>query len=360
MQSSSQRALRLVGILLSVGAAISACTTAPSPPRESAEESSATRGDLPFAPKVVLITLFDAEAQPWQAHLRIAKRIEVRGLTPDDPYVSCTLDAICLMTTGMGHTNATASVMALVLSDKFDLRNTYFIITGIAGIDPNVGTIGDATWARYLVDFGIAHEIDAREMPSNWDTGYFGIEAKDPWTKPALNYKTELFRVDERFLQRALALSRTATLSDTQEAQTYRALYTEQPARRPPSVIQCDTSAGDTYWHGRLLGIRATRWTSLLTDGKGIYCTTQQEDNGVYEALKRGASAGLLDLKRFAVMRTAANFDRPHAGQSAYESLKTEDGGLGAATENLYNAGWPVVNDIVTRWSIWAHGVPDD
>ncbi|SEM35430.1 Purine nucleoside permease (NUP), partial [Variovorax sp. YR750] len=34
--------------------------------------------------------------------------------------------------------------------------------------------------------------------------------------------------------------------------------------------------------------------------------------------MKRGASAGLLDLRRVAVLRTASNFDRPHPGQTAY------------------------------------------
>ncbi len=45
--------------------------------------------------------------------------------------------------------------MALTFSDRFDLRRTYFLIAGIAGIDPARGTIGSAAWAKYLVDFGI-------------------------------------------------------------------------------------------------------------------------------------------------------------------------------------------------------------
>ena len=40
-------------------------------------------------------------------------------------------------------------------------------------IDPARGTVGSAAWARYLVDFGIAHELDAREMPKGWKTGYY-------------------------------------------------------------------------------------------------------------------------------------------------------------------------------------------
>ena len=80
----------------------------------------------------------------------------------------------------MGHTNAAASTAAVVLSAKFDLSLTYILISGIAGIDPNRGTIGSAAWARFIIDYGIAHEIDAREMPSGWPYGYFGIHTSGP------------------------------------------------------------------------------------------------------------------------------------------------------------------------------------
>ena len=258
----------------------------------------------------------------------------------------------------MGHTNAAASTMAVVFSKRFDFSRAYFLIAGIAGIDPNVGTIGAATWARYLVDYGIAHEIDAREMPSTWKAGYFGIHAAGPEAKPPLDYRTEVFQLDEALLQKALSLSANVRLEDNDVARTYRAHYTEAAARRPPSILQCDTAAGDTYWHGNALGEWATRWTQLLTDGKGRYCTTQQEDNATYEALKRGGAAGLLDLRRVAVLRTASNFDRPYAGQSAYDSLKAQSGGFAAATRNLLIAGKPLVDDIVVHWDAWQRGVP--
>jgi purine nucleoside permease len=238
------------------------------------------------------------------------------------------------------------------------LSRTWFVVAGIAGIDPNVGTLGSAAWARYLVDFGLSQEFDAREAPPGWDTGYVGIGAATPGTKPKFDYGTEVFQLDERLLQRALALSRQAALEDNDTARAYRRLYPQPAARAAPSVLQCDTLAGDTWWHGSLLGTRATRWTALLTDGKGTYCTTQQEDNATYEALKRGAAAGRLDLRRVAVLRTGANFDRPHPGQTAQDSLNAQSGGFPIATANLYRAAWPLVSDIATRWSLWHDGVP--
>ena len=313
----------------------------------------------PRQPKVMLITLFGPEAEYWEKNLAFTDAIRVAGLADQYPAVRCTADDICLVTTGMGHSNAATSITALALSNRFDLRQTYFILTGIAGIDPHMGTIGSAAWARYLVDFGLAHEIDAREMPRGWKAGYFGIQTKGPDIKPKFDYGTEVFQLNEKLLRQALRLSQGVTLADNPIAQAYRRHYPQTAAHSLPSVIQCDTAAGDTWWHGNRPGEWATRWVSLLTDGKGHYCTTQQEDNAVYEALRRGATAGRVDLARIAVLRTGSNFDRPHPGQSAYNSLvESNSGGFDIARENLYRAGWPVVREIVTHWDVWQQGVP--
>ncbi|MDP9607254.1 Purine nucleoside permease (NUP) [Variovorax sp. NFACC28] len=76
--------------------------------------------------------------------------------------------------------------------------------------------------------------------------------------------------------------------------------------------------------------------------------------------MKRGASAGLLDLRRVAVLRTASNFDRPHPGQTAYASLSAESGGFPISTANLLIAGRPLVDAIVGNWPAWSAGVPAD
>jgi purine nucleoside permease len=308
--------------------------------------------------KVMIITLFGPEAAPWVAQLPLKQTVRVAGLSSQYPDVRCTDNGICLMTTGMGHANAAASTMALVLSPRFDLSHAYFVVTGIAGIDPELGTLGAAAWARYLVDFGLQQEFDVTEAPPQWLGGYVGIGAADPQTKPKLEYGTEVFQLDEALLQRALALSRGAHLEDNEAAAAYRKQYPQAAAQAKPSVLQCDTLAGDTWWHGERLGERASTWTGLLTDGKGRYCTTQQEDNATYEALRRGAAAGRLDVHRVAVLRTGANFDRPHPGQSAQESLNAQSGGFPIATANLYRAAWPLVSDIVAHWPQWRSGVP--
>ena len=58
----------------------------------------------------------------------------------------------------------------------FDLTKTYFLISGIAGGNPHYVTTGSAVFSRFAVQSDLQFEIDAREMPKGWDTGY--------WYKP--------------------------------------------------------------------------------------------------------------------------------------------------------------------------------
>ena len=310
--------------------------------------------------KVLIISMFGPEGKTWLDHFGATQAITVPGLSPDYPAVHCTRDDVCVLTTGMGHSNAAASMAALVYSKQFDLRKTYFLISGIAGIDPAQGTLGSAAWARYLVDFGIQWELDAREIPSGWKSGYLGINTKSENEKPPLDYRTEVFQLNDALLQKAYGLSRNVTLSDSTEAKAYRAKYTNAPANLPPTVIQCDTLAGDTWVSGNALGQRARDWTQLLTDGKGTYCTTQQEDNATFEVIKRAAAAGLADTSRVADLRAGSDFDRPPAGVSNLDNLLNyqAQGGFVPAIDNLYLAGSPLVNAIVKDWAQWKNGVP--
>jgi purine nucleoside permease len=315
----------------------------------------------PVPVKVMIVSMFGLEGAPWLAALKPTREVRVAGLSSDFPIVRCTVSGICQMTTDMGHANAAASMTALIYSGKFDLRRAYFLIAGIAGINPDHGTIGTATWARYLVDVDIAHEIDAREMPPGWSDGFFGVLTDGQQQKPRFDYRTELFQVDEALLQKALQLSRHAVLEDSPDLAAYRKSYPRTPANAAPAVTQCDTASGDTWWAGRRLGERATRWTRLLTDGHGVYCTSQQEDNATLVALTRGAHAGLTDIHRVAVLRTGSDFDRPYPGQTTFDSLiaqRSLAGALRTSTANLVQAGMPLVKDIIDHWDQWQAGVP--
>ena len=316
----------------------------------------------PLAVKVMVINLFGFEAAPWLAALKPDREIPVPGLSAEYPAVHCDARAVCQMTTDMGHANAAASVMAVLLSRQFDLRRTYFLVAGIAGIDPERGTIGTAAWARYVVDSGIAHELDRARVAEGLEGGLLRGVHRQP------RHATEI-----RISQRALPARRDAAaetrwrcprdvaLEDDATVAAYRRHYHDIPAGAAPRVSQCDTLSGDTWWAGNRLGEHARHWTRLLTDGKGVYCTTQQEDNAVLAALTRGARANRADVARVAVLRSGVDFDRPYPGQTALESLQAQRSLQGAgriAVDNLVRTGMPLVDAIAGHWDVWQAAVP--
>jgi purine nucleoside permease len=313
-----------------------------------------------LAPKVVVINMFGAEAAPFREPLNLTRKITVKGLSSRYPDVLCNTDDVCQLTTDMGYANAAASISALLYNSQLDLRQTYFIIAGIAGINPKRGTLGSAAWAKYAVDYSIAHEIDAREIPAGWPYGYFGVSTGSPTEKPNFDYHTEVFKLNAALADRAYALSKSVQLSDSAEAQAFRARYPQAPASQPPAVIQCDTVSGDTWFAGTTLATRAEDWSKLLTDGAATYCTTQQEDNSTLEALRRGAAAGRVDFERVMILRSGADMDRPYPGQSNSDVVVNyaEQGGFVPATKNLQLTTAPVIREIVANWSDWSKGLP--
>jgi purine nucleoside permease len=326
-----------------------------------ASVSDASPSVAPLEVKVLIVNMFQLEAAPWIEALHADRQIAVPGLSDQYPVVRCNADAVCQMTTGMGHANAAASMMAALYSGEFDFRQTYVIIAGIAGIDPARGTIGTAAWARYAVDVGIAHEIDARELPDGWQDGYFGVMTDSPDKAPKLDYRSEVFKLDEPLLQRAYALSKSAALEDSEDVRDYRKHYPSAPANRPPQVTICDTATSDTWWVGARLGDHARHWTKLLTQGAGDYCTTQQEDNATLTALVRASRSGLFNMQRIAVLRSGSDFDRPYPDQKVLEGLRLQlqiKGTIRISTHNLIVAGMPLVDDIVHHWDQWKTGVP--
>ncbi|MDQ4111201.1 MAG: purine nucleoside permease [Actinomycetota bacterium] len=313
-----------------------------------------------IAPKVLVVTMFDGERAPWVEHWEGAYRdVPVPGLSANYPEVRCEADAdLCVMTTDMGYANSASSLTALTSSDRFDLSDTYVLVAGIAGVNPEEGTLGSAHWARYVVDNGLRHEIDRREIPEDWDTNVVPLGAGEPWASPAWGAGTETYRLAEKMLQAVHRISKDVPLVDSPDAASYRSKYVEPTARRTPFVSVCDTLSGDTYWHGRELGELAEKWVGFRTEGRGTYCTSQMEDNGTLTALTRAAAAGRVDLERVAVLRTSSNFDRQPAGMAAAESLSADSGGYLPATQNAYRVANAVVETITGDWKHWRGGVP--
>lgn len=251
--------------------------------------------------------------------------------------------------------NAASSITALTFSPYFSFHKTYFLIAGIAGVNPEVATLGSVTFARYAVQVALQYEFDAREIPSNFTTGYVPQGSTDPTMYPQSIYGTEVFEVNDALRQIAIGFAKTATLNDSSAAVAYRANYATTSAytagAQAPSVVACDVATSDVYFSGTLLSEAFGNTTKLFTNGTGIYCTTAQEDNATLEALLRGAVNNITDFSRIIIMRTASDFDRPYAGEAdTFNLFYANQGGFDPAIQNIYLAGVKVVEGILRGW----------
>ncbi|KAJ5604347.1 NUP-domain-containing protein [Penicillium lagena] len=318
------------------------------------------KDNIKIAPKVFLVTMFEPEAAAWWGIPEfnvLARNITIPGMSPIYPDVHCTEDfEVCQLTTGESEINAASTISAVALSPVFDLTQTYFMIAGIAGINPKVATISSVTFARYAVQVALQYEIDPRELPANYSTGYIPFGEYYPGQYPSSLYGTEVFEVNAALREKAVAFARQAKLADTTIAQDYRAKYATvdglyEAATKSPSVVECDGATSDVYFSGDILGEAFGNFTALITNGTGVYCATAQEDNATLEALLRAAYHKLVDFSRVIVMRTASDFDRPYPGESAVENLLyVNQDAFEPAVENLYNAGIKVVEGILNEW----------
>ncbi|KAF5380746.1 hypothetical protein D9757_007143 [Collybiopsis confluens] len=323
--------------------------------------------DQRLKPKVVIINMFSSEGDVWQnvTAFQLVQNISVPGFSPLYPNASCTADgSICQLMTGEAEINAATTITSLVQSRTiFDLAKTYFLIAGIAGINPKVATIGSVTFARYAVQVALQYEFDARERPIGSPTGYIPQGARKPDQFPTTIYGTEVFELNASLRKLAVQFARRATLNDTAAAQKARARYASpsqiyKPATLPPAVVECDTATSDNFFTGRILGETFEQTTRLFTNRSGAYCTTQQEDNATLGALLRGHLAGLVDFSRVIHMRTASDFDRPHPGQSAAANLFGDTPGFEPALQNIGLAGVQVIQGIIDEWNeTFARGV---
>ncbi|KAJ7250460.1 purine nucleoside permease [Mycena haematopus] len=309
-------------------------------------------------PRVFIVTFFRSEAQEWYNIPEfdlLAQNITVPGFSALFPDVHCTQDgSICQLITGQAEINAASTMSSLLYSPRFDLRSTYFLLSGVGGVSPRQATIGSVTFARYAVQGGLQHELDAREKPAHFPSGYFAQGTTAPGQYPGWIDGTEVFEVNDALRRVAVDLAQSVQLADTEDCKRLRATYTSPifaAGAAPPSVVMCDTLTSDTYWSGALLAEAFENTTSLFTKGQGVYCSTQQEDNAVLHALLRGAASDLVDFSRIIVMRSGSDFDRPPEGGSAADNLFAPAVGFPPALLNLRLAGMKIVQGIIDEWA---------
>ncbi len=263
--------------------------------------------------------------------------------------------------TGQGTAHATATIMALGLDPRFDLSRAYWIVAGIAGGSPDRISLGSAAWARWVVDGDLGYEIDPREVPSDWSTGYLPLRKAKPFEEPAAPLDGQVFALNPALTQWAFDLTRNVPLADSEQLHEIRTGFTGAAAQKPPFVMLGDEISGSTYWHGKLLDAWAAAWVPYFTGGQGQFVTTAMEDTGTLLSLKSLAAAGRVDYNRVLVLRTVSNFDQQPQGMTAPDSLARQRIGTYSAylpsLEAAYSVGHTVVDELLKNWPKYVNNV---
>jgi purine nucleoside permease len=264
--------------------------------------------------------------------------------------------------TGQGTAHAASTIMALGLDPRFDLTHAYWLVAGIAGGSPDRVSLGSAAWARWVVDGDLGYEIDPREIPSDWTTGYVPLRKSKPFDPPAAPLDGQVYALNAPLAEWAFNLTRTTPLADTDRLKEIRSRFDGAAAQRPPFVTMGDEISSSTYWHGKILDAWAAEWVPYFTGGKGVFATTAMEDTGTLQSLQFLANAGRVDMNRVLVLRTVSNFDRQPRGMSAAESLANQRigaySGYLPSLEAAYTVGHAVVNEFLTHWPQYEATIP--
>jgi purine nucleoside permease len=313
----------------------------------------------PMEVKVVIVATFESgadtgdkpgEFQFWVEREKLDQSITVPGVS--HPVLTNGKGVLGVVS---GTTvRSSNQIMALCLDPRFDFSKAYWLINGIAGVDPEDASLGSAAWSRFVIDGDIAYEIDSREADPKWPYAIIPIGAKKPneipknegWEPDVMSYE-----LNPALVKRAFALSKDVALVDTPEMQAYRATYVGfSNAQKPPFVLIGDSFGSCRYWHGVALTQWANDWSKLWTKGQGNFVMSDMEDQGILTALSSLTKMGRVDMQRVLVLRTGSNYCMPAPQQGVVNSLQAEYAGWLPSIESAYRVGSVVVHDILKNW----------
>jgi purine nucleoside permease len=329
---------------------------------------------MPIPVRVVIVTMFEigadtgdrpGEFQYWVERLPLSQTIPFpQGYRNLRYNAEKQVLGIC---TGMGTARSAASIMALGMDPRFDLSHVYWLVAGIAGIDPQDGSAGSAAWAEWLVDGDLAHEIDSREMPKEWSTGYLPLRRTKPYEEPVQeNDFTVAMHLNPDLVKWAYTLTKESKLDDSEMLRKMRSVYRDYPeAQKPPRVMMGDHIAAMTFWHGKYLNDWANDWVRYWTKGKGNFVTSAMEDTGTGQSLQWLSAAGKADFNRYLVLRTASNYTMQPSGVTAAQNLTNGGKEVGErytayipALEAAYRIGNTVVDQLISNWAVYKDTIP--
>ncbi len=316
----------------------------------------------PIPVKVVVLTMFEVgaetgdtagEFQHWAERYPFTEQVKVPGI---EHPVRVSKDGVVLVLAGM-NARSRQSVTALALDPRFDTSKAYWLIAGIAGVDPASGSIGSAAWARWVVDADAAHEMDDREAPADWPWGIYSLGTRKPGAKgSAAGASNMAWKLDSGLVNWAYGLTRTTPLDDNPKLQAARANYAVAAAKQPPGVYLGDAIGTARFWHGAQRTAWARDWVKVWTNGEGQFAMSDCEDHQVMDALDLLGPSGRVDRRRVLVLRTASNYSAAAPGSDPVFDFAP--GGLEAGVEAAYRVGSVVVKALVAGWGQYADTIP--
>jgi purine nucleoside permease len=321
--------------------------------------------EKPWPIKVVIVTTFEpgedtgdapGEFQFWVEREHLDEKLTFPGGVRN-LRINAAHDVLGIVT-GMTLANAGPSVMALGLDPRFDLSHAYFLVAGIAGVDPKLASIGSAAWASFVIG-DVSRQIDSREAPAEWPYGLFVIGAHEPNVLPARVMTSDLYELNAKLAHWAFLETKDVKTPDNEVMQKDRLAWaTEYPnAAKPPIVFEGDSFSSDTYWHGTVMTRYAEDWVKLWTGGRGRFAMTNMEDSAIAEAMVRLDRMHKVDYQRLMVLRVASNCSMEKPGKTAIESVSSPYI-ASTAFEATWLVGSTVVHELTGKWSVYRDHVP--
>lgn len=252
----------------------------------------------PYALEALVLLAFDevegfpSEVTPWREAYDFKTTVMIDG-SPSP--VRVTQDGLGIVTTGVGKLAAATTMAALTASERIDLGGALIMNVGVAGGPPDVG-VGSVIIADSIADWDHKYRVD----PDQEDETI----AINPHTGGTA------FTLNRDLVEWAMEIAGEVDLS---------APEINGRIGSADTVVSTGTNlCGDELWHGRELARQAVK----LVDqhGEGTYRATEMEDAGTAYALDQ---FGYLD--QYLSIRGISNHDRPAAGLSGMQSLRSSD-----------------------------------
>ena len=333
-------------------------------------------------PKVMVIATYETgkdhgdvpgELQYWVEREKLDQAIQVPGI--DHPILTNGKGLYAMIS---GTTSRCAvQMMALAMDPRFDLRKTYFLLSGIGGGDPASVTLASAVWIRTVVDGNPTFEIDSRETPSSWPYGIIALGATEPNkvpanvdSAPAAGVSDDgsggvgriAYKLNPSLIDWAYGLTKQTAIADNDALASSRAPFKSFPnALQKPSVSVGDSVGADHFWSGAIMTRWAEDWVRLYTRGSGSLSIADCEDQGIVLAMQQLNRLGRVDFNRLLILRTVSNFTMPPPGVTAerflFDDLANSPGYLPALDAN-YRVGSVVVSTLLQHWDQYENRVP--